>query len=189
MNIHQMSVNYAERQDRLMLRVNTQDGQEFRLWLTRRLTGRLLPHLQASVMQLETRNPQVMLVDPAAQQMLTELQRETFLEKADFKTPFKTPLGDALPQLPLGEEPILVTDVQLNMHASGTLNVVFQDLSGDGASGRSCQLGLQSSLLHGLLHLMGQAVQQANWRMDAPTMPAQDDALFPSQAARPSYTH
>ena len=58
MNIHQMSVNYAERDDRLLLRVNTQDGQEFRLWLTRRMTGRLLPHLQACVVQIETRNPQ-----------------------------------------------------------------------------------------------------------------------------------
>lgn len=185
MNIHQMSVNYVERQDRLMLRVNTQDGQEFRLWLTRRLTGRLLPHLQACVVQLETRHPQVMVADPAAKQMLTELQRETFLEKADFKTPFRS----EAPQLPLGEVPILVTDVQLNMHSSGTLNVVFQDLSGEGASGHSCQLELHSSLLHGLLHLMGQAIQQANWRMEAPVMSAEGDALSPTQAARPAYTH
>jgi hypothetical protein len=117
--------------------------------------------------------------------MLTELQRETFLEKADFKTPFSS----EAPQLPLGEVPILVTDVQLNLHSSGTLNVVFQDLSGEGASGHSCQLELQSSLLHGLLHLMGQAIQQANWRMDAPPMPAESDALSPSPAARPTYTH
>ncbi len=185
MNIHQMSVNYAERQDRLMLRVNTQDGQEFRLWLTRRLTGRLWPHLQACVIQLETRNPQVMVSDPAAQHMLTELQRETFLEKADFKTPF----ASQAMQLPLGEEPILVTDVQLNMHANGALNVVFQDLSGDGASGRSCQLSLQSSLLHGLLHLIDQAMQQANWRLEVPAQSVPNDALDASTPTRPTYSH
>jgi hypothetical protein len=49
MNIHQMSVQYDERQDRLALRVSNQDSQEFRLWLTRAMTLRLLPHLQASV--------------------------------------------------------------------------------------------------------------------------------------------
>ena len=185
MNIHQMSVNYAERQDRLMLRVNTQDGQEFRLWLTRRLTGRLLPHLQASVVQMETRNPQVLVSDPAAQHMLTELQRENFLEKADFKTPFTS----QSPQLPLGEEPILVTDVQLNMQASGTLNLVFQDLSGDGASGRSCQLGLQSSILHGLLHLLTQALQQANWRIETPVVTVPSDSLDAATSTRPTYTH
>jgi hypothetical protein len=53
MNIHQMSVQYDERQDRLALRVSNQDNQEFRLWLTRAMTLRLLPHLQASVVQLE----------------------------------------------------------------------------------------------------------------------------------------
>lgn len=185
MNIHQISVNYAERQDRLMLRINTQDGQEFRLWLTRRLTGRLLPHLQASVVQLETQNPQVVVADPSAQHMLTELQRETFLEKADFKTPFSS----EAPVLPLGEEPILVTDVQLNMHSSGTLNVVFKDLSGEGATGRSCQLGLQSSLLHGLLHLMGQAIQQANWRMDSPPPPMEGEATDSPSTAKPIYSH
>ena len=180
-----MSVNYAERQDRLMLRVNTQEGQEFRLWLTRRLTGRLLPHLQGCVVQLETRNPQVMVADPAAQQMLTELQRETFLEKADFTTPFTS----QAPQLPLGEEPILVTDVQLNLLANGTLNLVFQDQNGDGATGRSCQLGLQSSLLHGLLHLIGQALQLANWRIDAPALPTENESLDPNIPIRPTYSH
>ena len=181
-----MSVSYAERQDRLMLRVNTQAGQEFRLWLTRRLTGRLLPHLQGCVMQLETRNPQVMVTDPAAQHMLTELQRETFLEKADFSTPFTS----QAPQLPLGEEPILVTDVQLNILANGTLNLVFQDQSGDGATARSCQLGLQASLLHGLLHLIGQALAQANWRIDSPVVPSESESVAPAAGmGRPTYTH
>lgn len=184
MHIHQMSVNYDERQDRLLLRVNTQDGQEFRLWLTRRMTGRLLPHLQGCVIQLETRNPQVMVADATAQQMLTELKRETFLEKADFKTPFTS---EAL-QLPLGEQPILVTDVQLNVHTSGTLNVVFHDKSGESATGRSCQLGLQSALLHGLLHLMQQAMHKANWRMETPVA-TEPDAAEAVNAPRPMYTH
>jgi len=76
MNIHQMSVSYVEGQDRLMLRVNTPEGQEFRLWLTRRLTGRLLPPLKTCMVQLETRQPQVLAADSNAQQMLTELKRE-----------------------------------------------------------------------------------------------------------------
>jgi len=185
MNIHQMSVNYAERDDRLLLRVNTQDGQEFRMWLTRRMTGRLLPHLQACVVQIETCNLQVMVSDPTAQQMLTALQRETFLEKADFKTPF----ASEAPALPLGTDPILVTDVQLNVHTSGTLNVVFQDTSGDYTTGRSCQLALQASLLHGLLHLLQQALQKANWRMEPPQAVNVTEALQPDKPALPVYAH
>ncbi len=90
MNIHQMSVQYDERQDRLAIRVSNQEQQEFRLWLTRAMTLRLLPHLQASVVQLESSDPQVMASDTTAQQMLTELKRENFLSQADFSTPFTT---------------------------------------------------------------------------------------------------
>ena len=43
-----MSVQYDERQDRLSFRISNQDHQEFRLWLTRAMSLRLLPHLQAA---------------------------------------------------------------------------------------------------------------------------------------------
>jgi hypothetical protein len=91
----------------------------------------------------------------------------------------------------LGQEPILVTDVQLNLQNNGTLNVVFQDKSGNDATQRSCQLGLQSSLLHGLLHLIDQALQKANWRMEpVPASRAQQETVQEeTHAARPTYTH
>ena len=78
MNIHQMSVQYDERQDRLAVRVSNQEQQEFRLWLTLAMTLRLLPHLRASVVRLESSDPQVMATDTTAQQMLAELKRENF---------------------------------------------------------------------------------------------------------------
>ena len=45
MNIHQLSVNYLQEQDRILLRINTSAGEELRLWLTRRLTLNLWPML------------------------------------------------------------------------------------------------------------------------------------------------
>jgi hypothetical protein len=57
MNIHQLSVNHDERQDRLLLRLNTQDQQEFRFWLTRRMTLRLMPAIEQSAVRLKRRNP------------------------------------------------------------------------------------------------------------------------------------
>ena len=134
MNIHQMSVQYDERQDRLSLRVSNQDNQEFRLWLTRAMTLRLLPHLQASVVRLEARDPQVMATDTTAQQMLADLKREKFLAKADFSTPFVSENR----KLPLGETPMLVTDVQLNLHNSGGFVLLFRDKLGDMSSAAHC---------------------------------------------------
>ena len=178
-----MSVQYDERQDRLAFRVSNQDQQEFRLWLTRSMTLRLLPHLQAAVVQLESRHPQVLATDTTAQQMLAELKRENFLTNADFSTPF----ASLNLSLPLGETPILVTDVQLNLHNSGCLDLLLQDKSGDNASGASCELSLQAALLHGLLHLLEASLKKAQWQQ--PDFSQRAEAVESKQSDRPSYRH
>ena len=183
MNIHQMSVQYDERQDRLVLRVSTQDAQEFRLWLTRCMTLRLLPHLQAAVVQLEASDPQVMAPDTTAQQILADLKRENFLSQADFSTPFATQILG----LPLGDLPLLVTDVQMNLHSSGSLHLQFHDKNGSSASGLSCEVKLQASLLHGLLHLMEQALKRAQWQL--PSLTPRADLMDSGQSEQPSYRH
>jgi hypothetical protein len=183
MNIHQMSVQYDARQDRLSVRVSNQDHQEFRLWLTRAMTLRLLPHLQTSVVQLEARDPQVTATDTTAQQMLAELKRENFLSKADFSTPFVSQNM----HLPLGEAPMLVTDVQLNLRNNGSLMVLFQDKSGEHASGKSCEFNLRATLLHGLLHLIEQALKKAQWQQ--PDFSHKADALDNAPTPQPAYRH
>ncbi len=171
MNIHQLNVSHNDRQDRLLLRVNTQTAEEFRFWLTRRLTLRLLPGLQQALGRLESKAPQMVAPDPASQQMLTELKREAFLQKADFKTPYT----EQAQQLPLGDEPMLVTDVQLNFQASG-VQVTLQDKGSPEGLARTCQLHLQAPLVHGLVHLILQAMDKAEWqtaaKVDTPTLQA-----------------
>jgi hypothetical protein len=67
MNIHQLSVSYDERQDRLLLRLNTQDRQEFRFWLTRRMALRLFPAIEQSVQRMEASQPGVAAPDTSSQ--------------------------------------------------------------------------------------------------------------------------
>jgi hypothetical protein len=147
------------------------------------MTLRLLPHLQASVVRLEARDPQVMATDTTAQQMLADLKREKFLSKADFSTPFVSENR----KLPLGETPMLVTDVQLNLHNSGSLILLFQDKSGDSASGSSCEFNLQAALLHGLLHLIEQSLKKAQWQQ--PDFSQRAEQVEAPQSERPSYRH
>lgn len=158
MNIHQLSVHHDERQDRLLLRLNTQDQQEFRFWLTRRLTQRLLPAIEQSTVRLEAAQPGVAVTDAPSQQLLTELKRDAFLQKADFATPFE----NRATQWPLGAEPMLITDAHLSIKPGGALEMAFEDKSNP-AQARSCQLHLQVSLVHGMLHLIRQASEKAEW--------------------------
>jgi hypothetical protein len=158
MNIHQLSVHHDERQDRLLLRLNTQDQQEFRFWLTRRMSLRLVPAIEQSAVRLEAAQPGVAATDTPAQNLLSELKRDAFLKKADFATPFE----NRATQLPLGAEPMLITDAHLTIKPGGALEIAFEDKT-DPAQARACQLHLQVSLVHGMVHLIQQAIEKAEW--------------------------
>lgn len=183
MNIHQISVHHDERQDRLMLRLNTQDRQEFRFWLTRRMTQRFMPAIEQSAARLEAAQPGVAATDSTSQQILTELKRDAFLQKADFATPFDTQAS----LRPLGEEPMLITDAHLSILSRGALQISFEDKS-DPQQLKSCQLHLQVSLVHGMIHLMQQAAEKAQWSLSGTPSDVNEHAK-PSEKEAPRYTH
>lgn len=185
MNIHQLSVHHDERQDRLMLRLNTQDQQEFRFWLTRRMTQRFMPAIEQTANRLEAAQPGVAATDTTSQQILTELKREAFLQQADFATPFDTQAK----LRPLGEAPMLITDAHLTIKAQGSLDIAFEDKS-DPQQVKSCQLHLQVSLVHGMLHLIQQATEKAQWGLSASAAPPpQPEASTVSDKEASRYTH
>lgn len=183
MNIHQLSVHHDERQDRLLLRLNTQDLQEFRFWLTRRMALRLMPAIEQSAVRLEAGQPGVAATDGPSQNLLSELKRDAFLKKADFATPFE----NRATQWPLGAEPLLITDAHLTIKPGGALDISFEDKS-DPAQARACQLHLQVSLVHGMLHLIQQAIEKAEWGNLGSSAKAPDtDPVKPSEL--PRYAH
>lgn len=183
MNIHQLSVQHDERQDRLLLRLNTLDQKEFRFWLTRRLTMRLMPVVQQSAARLEAAQPGVAATDARSQNLLSQFRRDAFLEKADFATPFE----NQAQQWPLGPEPMLITEAHLSIQPGGSLDVTFEDKSA-GDPVRACTLRLTIELVHGMLHLMSQAFEKAQWGTAGRLDPALDAAtLTPDNA--PGYTH
>ena len=47
--LHQFNINYVPLEDRILLRINTLQGDEYRIWLTRRYTGILLERLAAQM--------------------------------------------------------------------------------------------------------------------------------------------
>ena len=192
MNIHQLSVLFDERQDRLLMRVNTQDAQEVRLWLTRRIALKLIAPLELTIAKIESRNPSVSLADAQAQSMMLELKHDDFLQKADLKTPFSTKNTS----LPMGPEPLIVTEITLNVQGEKGAQMVFQDVGDSSSAARSCTLQMLPPLVHGLLHLLQKAVNNANWRETGTTLttaqannPSNDDDLPGAQKPKRTYTH
>ncbi|WP_199174457.1 hypothetical protein [Limnohabitans sp. G3-2] len=183
MQIHQLSVSHEEVQDRLLVRLNTQEAHEFRFWLTRRLALRLVPALDQSLIRLEAAQPGVAASDLTTQKILTDIQRDAFLQSADFATPYAA----AAQHLPLGPEPLLVTDVHMTLQAQGNLEVVFQQKNGTHV--QSCHLNLQAQLVHGLIHLLKESLVKAEWEMATPTQPPSQENPVTSPMGPAAYKH
>ncbi len=166
MNIHQLSVNYLQEQDRILLRINTTDGAELRLWFTRRLTLGLTPLLTNLVADMVAKQEALAsphsvaaAADTQTKAMLAEFKKEASLQKSDFATPFK----DLPAQLPLGREPLLVTEVNMTPLPGGQLQMAFSEKLPDAAHPRSFQIALEANLIHGFMHLLDKALAVSQW--------------------------
>lgn len=174
MQIRQLALHYVREADRLLWRINTSDGQLIAIWLTRRLTLRLWPHLTQMITQLAVQrqlpqaqpNPTLL---PEARDMLNEAARENALRKADFKTPF-----DSQPRaLPLGSEPMLAVQVRLVPLPEGLLRLLVTD-----TGGRNVQLQLSDELAIAVRELLVRALTEADWGWTPPS-------VQPAEAAGP----
>lgn len=185
MNIHQLSVNYIQEHDRILVRINTTASEELRLWFTRRLTLNLLPMVQKIVAEWIAKQEAVKsasisptaAADAQTQQMLAEFKREESLQQSDFQTPYKVPQS-----LPLGPEPLLVTEVSVNPLQSGQLQLSFNEkLPSDNGqpnpNPRGFRVALEQKLVHGFVHLLEKAVNASAWVEHTTTAAAAEPSL------------
>ncbi|MBE7939967.1 MULTISPECIES: hypothetical protein [Ramlibacter] len=176
MKIRQLAVSYLAEQDRILLRLNTAGAHEIRLWLTRRLMvglGPLLQRLQTRLVLQRDGNP---VEDEDLKRMLADFRMEQLLLDADFETPY----ADKPAALPLGARPLLVTDVDAELQAGGRLRLSLNEQLPGKAKPRSFAMTLEPRLALGLVRLLEQAVERANWRAPMEGQPA-----LPEEAAEP----
>ena len=116
--------------------------------------------------------------------MLADFRKEEFLQHADFDTPYE----EGQPEHPLGEEPLLVTDVDAAPLANGPLRLNFNERPPNGASKpRSFQMEMQPKLMQGLMHLLDQALLQSQWREAFQPVSAAEPAADEGDGGRPRY--
>ena len=92
--------------------------------------------------------------------MLADFRKEEFLKNADFDTPYQ----ENQAQLPLGEEPLLVTDVDAAPLPNGRLRLSFNERPTGVEKPRSFQMEMEPKLMQGLMHLLEQALTLSQWR-------------------------
>lgn len=185
MQIHQMSVSYLPEQDRILMRLNTHEGQEMRMWLTRRLMAGLYPLLTRlltdHLLKLEGAGSSLTSADESLKKMLTDFRKEEFLRKADFDTPYQ----EAPASLPLGEEPLLITDVDATPQAGGPLKLTFNERPTGGEKPRSFNIEMRPKLMQGLMHLLDTALAQSGWREPFQGAAPAEDTAAPEDDTAP----
>lgn len=186
MKIHQLQAAYLIEQDRILVRLNTPEGEELRLWLTRRMVKNLFgPMIQASTELVAAQTP-LASHDGADRKALIEFQKQESLQQADFTTPFNS---QAL-ILPIGEAPLLATTVHITHGADGSLRIGFEENIPGADGSRRFEVTLGATLLHGFLHLLESALQQTGWNLtlgglDEPNQNKSTDAF--AAAVPPRY--
>jgi hypothetical protein len=165
MRLRQLKLDFIPEQDRLLLRVSTENLLEVRMWLTRRALRLLWPRL----VQMVRAAPEVALQsNPEARDALVGMQHERALSQADFAQAFE----DIPREMPLGAEPVLVARIQTHKDADG--NQVLGLLP---QRGQGIRLTLDNTLLHSLCKLLQTAVAKSDWDivLELPALHARPD--------------
>ncbi len=182
MQVRQLSVRHITEQDRLLVRLNNAEGEEYRLWLTRRMLAVVWPHMNEVVAQANlgvSDLPQ----DDTSKKLLTDFHKQAVLQQSDFATPFN-PQPAALP---LGEEPLLVTHTHFANATGGHMEVMFEEILPGPATPRGFAIRLDLQMLVGLLRLIENAVEAADWNLEAVNL-AKAEAVDPADSQqRPKY--
>ena len=147
MSIKQFNGEWVCREDRVLFRFNTHQGQEFSFWLTRYVIKGLLEGAQQLGVQAlaQTHPTQVA-------QAMQSFQQDAVLQQLNFQETF-----EASPDKPMGAAPLLVTGLMLNRE--GETVILKLDLD----EGKSLQVQMTPDVLQIMLALLDKLQGVAQW--------------------------
>lgn len=168
MSIKQINATYLVNEDRILLRFNTPEEAEYRLWITRRVGLFMLvatTHLLTK--QLEQSHA------PDTAKAIDAFEKEALVEASKIANTTPNEYQSGI-QFPLGAEPILVMDVSCSLLQNNASNNSNSDaitssnqdiISIDFAlpGGANLNLKLASNMVRAITLLLDQLRQQAGW--------------------------
>ena len=155
MRLHQLKIDFAAEQDRLLMLIAASEKVEVRMWLTRRFVKLLWPLL---VKLAEEASPRIRTQpNPEARKALLNIEHEQAVQKANFSQPY----DDSTRATPLGAEPLLLARIQTGHDPNGQPVLAMHPAEGQGIT-----LSFDSVLLHSVCRLLQSAVKKSDWDME-----------------------
>ena len=168
MSIKQINATYLVNEDRILLRFNTPEEAEYRLWITRRVA---LFILAATTHLLTQKLEQTYTAETA--KAIDTFEKEALVEASKIANAAPNEYQSGI-QFPLGSEPILVMDVSCSLlqnnasegnntdaNSSGNHDIISIDFVLPG--GANLNLKLASTMVRAITLLLDQLRQQAGW--------------------------
>lgn len=190
----QIAMSYEAVEDRILVRYPV-NGQEVRLWLTRRMAIRWLGAMAKIFDHIQGTG-----AAPVDQRRaVSQFRRESAVAQADFTKPYD-PGGGETPDAATGEgeapadrasesasglpawpadAPLLVGRMTVNAKKNGVLDLI---LSEGGDNTRKVTLSVSERELHGLTHMLTLTAARARWDLKDPTLPDPKAPKAPQRA-------
>lgn len=150
--IKQIQAHYLPVEDRILLKIHTDEKQVFHAWLTRRYLKLLLPVLQGQ-------HPQT--GDTLLKNKTSSVtnQNDVEMSAGAFEQAYQPPEDG---NFPLGEAPILLSQMTFRDFDTESPQLVLEPEEGSGIV-----LSYQPGFVKALLTLVQQAIGQADWQFDS----------------------
>jgi len=153
--LHQINVTYYGKEDRLLLKVTTQKGNEYRIWLTRRFTGLLFNVLNAEMDK-----------QGGISSIRTSQQTRQMFKSGAFEKSFEK---GKTTSFPLGKQGFLAYGIKSSSTPQGELLLEILPEKGAGVN-----INLNKSLLYMFHNLLTQGLIKAEWHKQSINL--QDEA-------------
>ena len=144
--LHQINITYSAREDRLLLRITTKKGDEYRIWLTRRFTTAL------NELLIREMDKYGGIASVRENRQTKKLFKEGAFEKSFEK--------EKSVQYPLGEDGFLAFAIKSTNTREGNLHLELLPERGKGVT-----MNLDKSLLYMFYHLLTHGIGRAEWHI------------------------
>lgn len=142
MSVRQLQIANDSVQDRLLMRIATDDDEEIRVFLTRRFLREIWPHLSR------------LLAGQLANAQAPEGDAVDAHEASNFAQPFR----EENPVFPLGAKPLLASEATFESGEDGLSRMILRE-----GRERYFSLNLNGELLQALCAMLRAASEQAKW--------------------------
>jgi len=151
--LHQINITYIDKEDRLLMRATTKNGDEYRIWFTRRYASLLMDILNKG---MHERGGMTTL---GSTPQTTQMIKGGALEK---------PFENDKRNYPLGEKGVLGFGIKTNIGEDKVIKLQLLPENGQGMT-----LNLNDALLYMFHNLLSQAIAKADWKIKQNQEPAE----------------